>query len=166
MTSSPTLARMIGALLRIPFQATVTRVYQRLGEAGYTDLRPAHFAVLQNVRPEGLHVTELADLAQMTRQSMGALVDYVEECGYVERVTDPGDGRAWLIRLTEKGRDVEQVARSALAELESEWAAALGEERFAALYSTLSDLVALVDTSVGEENDSLTHDSSHAIRVL
>lgn len=145
MTSSPSLTRMIGALLRIPFQATVKRVYQRLLEAGYTDLRPAHFAVLQNLRTEGLHVTELADLAQMTRQSMGALVDYVEERGYVERISDPGDGRAWLVRLTEKGLDVEQVARSALAELESEWAGALGEERFAALYSTLSDLVAIVE---------------------
>lgn len=155
MTSSPSLTRMIGALLRIPFQATVQRVYQRLNEAGYTDLRPAHFAVLQNLRPEGVHVTELANLAQMTRQSMGALVDYVEDRGYVERIVDPGDGRAWLVRLTEKGREVEQIARSALAELEFEWAHALGADRYAALYSTLRDIVAIVEhTSVSEGKDS------------
>lgn len=136
---------MIGALLRIPFQATVERVYQRLKEAGYTDLRPTHFAVLQQMRPEGLHVTELADLAQMTRQSMGALVGYLEERGYVERIADPHDKRAWLIRLTARGHAVEQVARAALAELETEWASALGEKRFAALYSTLRDLVAVFE---------------------
>lgn len=136
---------MIGALLRIPFQATVERVYQRLKEAGYTDLRPTHFAVLQQMRPEGLHVTELADLAQMTRQSMGALVGYLEERGYVERIADPHDKRAWLIRLTARGHAVELVARAALAELETEWASALGEKRFAALYSTLRDLVAVFE---------------------
>ena len=138
-------ARMIGALLRIPFQATVERVYQRLNEAGYTDLRPTHFAVLQQMRPEGLHVTELADLAQMTRQSMGALVGYLEERGYVERVADSHDRRAWLIRLTAQGYAVEQVARAALAELEAEWANTLGEKRFATLYDTLRDLVAVFE---------------------
>jgi DNA-binding MarR family transcriptional regulator len=137
--------RMIGALLRIPFQATVERVYQRLKEAGYTDLRPTHFAVLQQMRPEGLHVTELADLAQMTRQSMGALVGYLEERGYVERIADPSDRRAWLIRLTAQGYAVEEVARAALAELEAEWTSALGEKRFKTLYSTLRDLVAVFE---------------------
>lgn len=136
---------MIGALLRIPFQATVERVYQRLKAAGYTDLRPTHFAVLQQMHPEGLHVTELADLAQMTRQSMGALVGYLEERGYVERVADADDKRAWLIRQTARGYAVEQVARAALAELESEWASALGEKRFAALYGMLSELVADIE---------------------
>ncbi len=137
--------RMIGALLRIPFQATVERVYQRLLEAGYTDLRPTHFALLQQLRPEGMRVTELARLAQMTKQSMGALVDYAEERGYVERVADPTDRRAWLVRMTPRGYDVERIARSALADLESEWAHHLGHERFAALRSSLQDLVGYVE---------------------
>ena len=145
MTSAQSQPRMIGALLRIPFQATVARVHQRLREAGYTDLRPTHFALLQHLRPEGMHVSELAHLAQMTRQSMGALVDYMEEQGYIERVADPDDRRAWLVRLTERGREVERIARKALAEMEAEWTHALGEERFAALASTLRDLVALVE---------------------
>jgi len=145
MESIPPLPRMIGALLRIPFQETVARVYQRLMEAGYTDLRPTHFALLQQLRPEGLRVTKLASLAQMTKQSMSALVDYVEERGYIERVADPSDGRAWLVRLTPRGREVEQVARAAIGELESEWAQYLGNERFAALRSTLQDLVSFVE---------------------
>lgn len=151
MASAQPLPRMIGALLRIPFQMTVERVHQRLIEAGYTDLRPTHFALLQQLRPEGLHVSELAHLAQMTRQSMGALVDYVEQCGYVERVVDPSDGRAWLIRLTARGYEVERIARLALAELETEWARALGEERFATLYGSLRDLVALVERRTEDE---------------
>jgi DNA-binding MarR family transcriptional regulator len=76
---------------------------------------------------------------------MGALVDYAEERGYVERAPDPRDGRAWLVRLTPRGRDVERVARSAIAELEDERADALGKERFAALRVTLQDLVAVIE---------------------
>jgi DNA-binding MarR family transcriptional regulator len=102
--------------------------------------------LLQQLHPEGLRVTELASLAQMTKQSMGALVDYLEELGYIERVADPSDGRAWLIRLTPRGREVEQVARAAIAELETEWAQYLGNERFATLYSALQDLVAFVES--------------------
>lgn len=146
MNNALPLPRMMGALLRIPFQQTVARVYQRLREAGYTDLRPAHFAVMQHLRPEGVRVTELAHRAQMTKQSMGALVDYAEERGYVERTPDPGDGRAWLIRLTPRGREVEQIARAAIGELEAEWAQHLGEERFATLYSALQDLVSFVES--------------------
>nr|BBH92075.1 MarR family transcriptional regulator [Thermogemmatispora argillosa] len=140
------LPRMIGALLRIPFQQTVARVYQRLIEAGYTDLRPTHFVLLQQLRPEGMRVTELARLAQVTKQSMGALVDYLEERGYIERVPDPKDGRARLVRLTARGRAVEQIARAAIGELEAEWAQYLGNERFAALRSALQDLVSLIES--------------------
>ncbi|MEO6891204.1 MAG: MarR family transcriptional regulator [Ktedonobacteraceae bacterium] len=146
MESIEPLPQMIGALLRIPFQQTVARVYQRLIEVGYTDLRPTHFALLQQLRPEGLRVTELASLAQMTEQSMGALVEYVEERGYIERVTDPSDGRAWLVRLTPRGREVERVARAAIGELETEWTQYLGDERFAALRSALQDLVAFIES--------------------
>lgn len=146
MNNALPLPRMMGALLRIPFQQTVARVYQRLREAGYTDLRPAHFAVMQHLRPEGVRVTELAHRAQMTKQSMGALVDYAEERGYVERTPDPGDGRAWLIRLTPRGREVEQIARAAIGELEAEWAQYLGDERFATLHSALQDLVSFVES--------------------
>ncbi|WP_052889398.1 MarR family winged helix-turn-helix transcriptional regulator [Thermogemmatispora carboxidivorans] len=146
MESIQPLPRMIGALLRIPFQQTVARVYQRLTEAGYTDLRPTHFVLLQQLRPEGMRVTELASLAQMTKQSMGAIVDYVEERGYIERIPDPRDGRARLVRLTPRGREVERVARAAIAELESEWAQYLGHERFAALRSALQDLVTFIES--------------------
>lgn len=144
-TTAP-LPRMIGALLRIPFQQTVERVFQRLQEEGYTDLRPAHFVVMQHMRPEGVRITELAHRAQMTKQSMGALVDYAEERGYVERTPDPNDGRAWLIRLTPRGRETEQIARAAIGELETEWAQYLGEERFSLLRSTLEDLVTFVES--------------------
>ncbi len=133
--------RLIGALLRIPFQATVRRVHRDLAAAGYADLRPAHFAVFMQLDPAGTRLTELAERAQITKQSMGYLVDYLEARGYLERVPDPADARAKLVRQTERGRAVERLARASLERLEAEWAERLGPERFAGLRETLRDLI-------------------------
>lgn len=133
--------RMIGAMLRIPFQATVSRVYEGLARAGYTDLRPAHFTVFQHLPPQGMRLTELAEKAQITKQSMGYLIDYLEKCGYVRKEVDPGDGRANLILWTEQGKAMGTEARRILRLLEEEWAAYLGEGRFQQLRKTLQDLI-------------------------
>ena len=47
--------RMIGALLRVPFQAINTRIAEGLVAVGYTDLRPAHFAVFQHIWGSSAH---------------------------------------------------------------------------------------------------------------
>ncbi len=134
---------MIGALLRVPFQAIMTRIAEGLVALGYTDLRPAHFAVFQHMLPRGRRLTELAELAQMTKQSMGFLVDYLEERGYVKREPDPLDRRAKIVCYTDKGRDVEKRARELIQGIESEWAQSVGEERFQQFRQTLKDIVTL-----------------------
>jgi len=140
---------MLGALLRIPFQAIVARIHAGLQARGYDDLRPAHFVVFQLIHPEGSRVTELAELAQITKQSMGDLVDHVERCGYMERVPDARDGRAKVVRLTERGRALDQAAREILGQLEAEWAAGLGGDRMAQLKQTLTDVIELIEAADG-----------------
>ena len=93
----------IGILLRGPYQAIVRRIADELAEAGFDDIRPAHTAVFQHIKADGSRLSELAQRAQLTKQSMGYLVDYLEERGYVERRPDPTDRRASLILLTERG---------------------------------------------------------------
>lgn len=136
--------RLIGALLRIPFEAVNLRVNEALGAAGYGDIRPAHQTVFQHLGAGGARVTALAERAQITKQSMGALVDYLEQRGYVERVPDPTDGRASIVRHTERGRAVERTARAAIAQVEAEWAASLGEDRLRELRQILRDLGAIL----------------------
>lgn len=135
--------RMIGALLRIPFQATTAWVYDGLVAAGYDDLSPAQLSVFQHMPPGGIRLTDLAEAAQITKQSMGYLVDHLERRGYVERVPDPADRRAKIVRLTDRGRDVETVARGVLRDVEAEWTNHLGVARMEALRSALADLVRL-----------------------
>lgn len=141
--------QLIGALLRVPFQATVARVHADLAAAGYTDLRPAHFVPFQHLQTGGSRITELGERAQMTKQSMGYLVDYLEERGYVERAPDPSDARAKLVRLTDRGRVIERLARASLERLIDEWATALGADRMRQLHETLEELGGLVERTSG-----------------
>jgi DNA-binding MarR family transcriptional regulator len=130
----------VGVLLRVPFQEVVERVSAGLAEAGFDDLRPAHTAVFQHISAEGSRLTDLADRAQMTKQSMGYLVDYLEERGYIERRPDPTDRRAALVCLTDRGWAQVRTALAIIAAVEAEWARALGPSRMEQLRELLSEL--------------------------
>lgn len=136
--------RMIGALLRIPREAALRQVLMGLAAAGFGDVRPATFTVFQHMPPEGIRLTALADAALMTKQSMGYLVDDLESLGYVERVPDPADRRAKLIRLTARGQQVDQAVREVIRQIESEWAARMGESDYLRLVQLLRSLIAIL----------------------
>lgn len=58
-----------------------------------------------------MSASELAIPPDMTEPSMGYLIEYLEHHGYVERVSDPSDGRAHLARLTSRGWEMSQTGR-------------------------------------------------------
>ncbi len=145
MADDKRIERMIGSFLRIPFEALNQRIFEALAACGYDDIRGAHFIVFQHMQLEGIRATTLAELAQITKQSMGALVDYLAERGYVERVPDPLDGRARIIRFTERGWAVHRIANETVREVEAEWARQLGPEQFAQLRDLLQQLVLIVE---------------------
>jgi len=53
--------------------------------------------------PEGLKMNELSRMLMVTGGNVTAIVDQLEKEGLVERVAEPADRRAWLIRLTSTG---------------------------------------------------------------
>jgi DNA-binding MarR family transcriptional regulator len=130
----------LGILLRDPFQEVVRRVSVGLAEAGFDDLRPAHTAVFQHIEAGGSRLTDLAERAQITKQSMGYLIDYLEQHGYLERRPDPTDRRAALISLTDRGWEQVRAALRIIARVEEEWATGLGEPRMQQLRELLGDL--------------------------
>ena len=135
----------IAELLHGPFQILVDELHEGLAEAGYPDIRPAHGNVFGHIRKEGSRLTELAARAQLTKQTMGYLVDYLEERGYVERRPDPDDRRAKIICLTDEGREVTGVAREIIGRIETRWAELLGEDRMDRLRELLRELNALAE---------------------
>jgi DNA-binding MarR family transcriptional regulator len=111
--------------------------------ARFGDLRPAHVQVLGGGPIDGLRVTELAERAAMTKQSMHELVVHLERCGYVRREPDPADSRARLVRLTDRGRLLQETAHAASARLHLRWREQVGVDRFDVLWATLQELAGL-----------------------
>ncbi|MFD4462121.1 MarR family winged helix-turn-helix transcriptional regulator [Nocardia sp. NPDC058480] len=109
-----------------------------------TDLRPAHYPVFRYLAPGGSRVTELAEAAGMTQQSMGELVTHLEKSGYVERTSDPADRRARLILLTARGRDAVALGGQLLARIEQTIAAELGADSVVVLRNALARLPAVI----------------------
>ncbi len=111
-------------------------------EAGYTDLSRAHVLLFRWPTIDGLRPSELAARNQLSRQSINDLLSDLEKRGYLERTLDPTDGRARIVRLTERGWDLTQVISDASFATESEWARVVGDARFYKFRETLSELVA------------------------
>ena len=141
MTVNQNKPQLLGALFRIPFQTLDIRIEEGLIAAGYADLRPAYFEVFRYIKPKGSRSTELAEQARITKQSMGYLVDHLESQGYVERISDSQDRRAKIVRLTERGQQVEQTARQIILQVEAEWTTLLGEEAMRQLRQKLESLI-------------------------
>jgi DNA-binding MarR family transcriptional regulator len=130
---------LLGSLLRIANQALSERVVRWLADSGHGDVQLAHLAVTQPLwdAPEGLRLTALARSARITKQSMGALVEHLEEAGYVERVPDPDDARAVRISLTARGQKFGRAIRAFVRGVEAEWAERIGPRRFDELKAAL-----------------------------
>ena len=135
----------LGLLLFIPYRAMENRVFAALAEAGFDDFTPAQARVMQRIGPEGTRLTELAEAAQVTKQTAGFLVDQLERTGYVRRTPDPTDARARLVRIAERGAAAQPVADAAVAEVEAEWRAHLGERRWGQLREALVRLREVTD---------------------
>jgi DNA-binding MarR family transcriptional regulator len=133
-THRPTL--MI-RLLSVAFDDFREQLEQRLADTPYDDIRISHGCVFGNIDPEGTRLTDLAERARMTKQSVGEVTSDLEQRGYVERVADPSDGRAKIIRLTERGRAAQALGVGLIDELEQEWGERFGADRVAALREAL-----------------------------
>jgi DNA-binding MarR family transcriptional regulator len=134
----------IGLLLYIPYRALEKRVFDELAAAGY-DVTPAQARIFQRIGPNGTRLTELAEAAQVTKQTAGFLVDALERAGYVRRVPDPTDARARLVQITEKGAATIPIAVAVVARIEKEWTEHIGAERMAQLRSSLAMLREITD---------------------
>jgi DNA-binding MarR family transcriptional regulator len=126
-------------------RAAESRVSAAVHRAGYSDITLAQARIAARIAPEGSRLTELADQAQISKQTATHLIDQLERGGYVERTVDPTDGRGRLVRFTEKGLEVIKVARAEESRIDAEWRAHLGERRMRQLREALSLLREITD---------------------
>jgi DNA-binding MarR family transcriptional regulator len=72
-------------------------------------------------------------------------VEQLEANGYVERVPDPADRRARLVRLTPRADRIVTVANAEVDQALSEWSVHVGADRLARMYDVLLDLREITD---------------------
>jgi len=131
---------LIGALLRLPWESVRDRILAGLHEAGFDDVIPAHFNVLQYPGPENRRPSELAAETRMSKQAINYLLAQLEELGYLTREVDPEDQRSKRIRLTERGHAAARTIRKTVREVEAEWERQIGKKRFSQLRELLMEL--------------------------
>jgi DNA-binding MarR family transcriptional regulator len=133
---------LIGLLTDVQRQLA-DELHARLRELGYDEIRPAHGCVFGNMQPHGVRLTDIAERARITKQSVGEIVSNLEKLGYVERIPDPEDKRAKLVRLTPRGQEAQAAARAIFVDIETEWGERIGKNKVADLRAALEELTLL-----------------------
>ncbi len=127
----------IGAMLRVVWHWVRDQLYAGVVAAGYDDLNSAHVGLWRYPGLDGLRPSQLADRVGITKQSVNDLLGHLERHGYLFRVPDSADGRGRVIRLTSKGRRLEQTIYAEAGTAQLRIAEILGPRRFAQLQSSL-----------------------------
>ena len=132
-------------LMFISSRYAEARVYAAMMAQGFDDVTIAQSRLMMGIDEGGTRLTVLAERARVAKQTATALVDRLERAGYVERVPDPTDGRAKLVRLTPRSMAALPFARAEEQRIEDDWEAHLGKRRMRQLRETLTTLRELTD---------------------
>ena len=137
--NSPVAAKdmLIGAMLRVPSDAIHRRIIRDLNAAGFKGISLPHIAVFRFPGPDGVRPGVLAERAGMSKQAMNRLLGSLEDLGYLIRSDAPDEGRARIVRFTDRGHAAWAKALAVLREIEREWQAELGPKDFPQLKELL-----------------------------
>ena len=134
----------LGFLLAKASQRFNELLAERFAAHGFGDVRASYGSVLIPLfERDGLRLGELASAARLSKQAMTGLVKRCEADGLVERARDPGDGRAFNVRLTGRGRALQGVVDRILRELDGELERSLGKQERDALTRALKGVMDL-----------------------
>ena len=137
----PSAKHVTGRIVRLAarFQEAFDEAFRDLG------ITDRDYGVLAPLRRAGspftLTPTELARHKMITSGGMTAALDRLERQGLLERLPNPADRRGSLVRLTERGREVIDVAMERHAAAEQSLVGALEPAQRAALADLLRTLV-------------------------
>ena len=130
----------MGAMMRYAWQGVWRQIFSGVLTAGYEDVNPAHVGLFRHPGLDGQRPSELAEQLQITKQSVNDLLGHLEARGYLTREPDPDDGRARIVRLTPKGRRLQETIHGQARAAEQHIADTLGPSRYRQLQHALEEL--------------------------
>jgi len=138
----------VGAMMRVVWQWVRDQLYAGVAAAGFDDLSAAHVALWRYPGLDGVRPSQLADRVGITKQSVNDLLGHLEQHEYLMRVPDSADGRARVIRLTSKGRRLQETIYAEAGSAQLRIAEILGPRRFTQFHSSLELLTAQLEGSL------------------
>jgi DNA-binding MarR family transcriptional regulator len=145
---------MIGALLRRASQATHRELYARLQAAGFGDLRWAHFTLFGFPGLHGLRPTELAERVGISKQALNALLNDLDDFGYIVRRPAGGrDGRHRVLELTPRGLAFVAAMKEILQDIESDIAEQIGQRQLDRLKTAAATIARLYPEPAPDQLD-------------
>lgn len=122
-------------------------VASRLERRGFPAFRSAHLQLLSAIVPEGMRLADLVAVVGLPKQTVGDLIDDLEDMRMVERFPDPDHGVIKRVRLGPKGRRWAAEVRRGAAATEARWTMRLGPKKMKSLRALLEELAETVETS-------------------
>ena len=126
----------------LAFQTYQHELGAALAAAGYPDLRPADSSLVRYLyQRDGVRVTELARLLDISKQAASQHVASFVKRGYGVHEPSPDDRREKLVRLTDRGRGARAVAIAFADQIEVELTSELGADDVRGLRRAIDHLV-------------------------
>lgn len=125
------VSRNFGFLLNDVARLMRTVYDRRIRELGLT--RAQWWVLTHLFRSDGITQTELAEVLEIEKATLGRLLDRLQAKGWVRRTHDARDRRIWRVRLTKEVEPALRTMRAIAAELRRDALAGLSaaeRERF------------------------------------
>jgi DNA-binding MarR family transcriptional regulator len=129
-------------------RVAVLRLSRRLRKHDLAGLTPSQLSTLSSVGKCGpVRLGDLAATERIAPSTLTRLVNVLEERGYLSRQPAPGDARAFLVTVTDSGREVLERIRAEATNLLTDILTKLPADQLAALEAALPALEHLADAS-------------------
>jgi len=130
-------------MLRIAWEQLYRELFDAVRDAGFADLREVHRPMVRYPPIDGLRPSQLAERLELSKQAVNDLLRDFESMGLITLERDPADGRARIIRFTDRGWHCYETAWAASHRIGERWAAEIGEERYGAFAAGLEAILGL-----------------------
>jgi DNA-binding MarR family transcriptional regulator len=132
----------LATLLLAGFTAMVDGVVAELDRRGHPGVTASHEFALQAIDVGALNAAELGRALGVSRQAAAKSIVALEQLGYVERQSDPSDGRQKQLIITDHGYEMVRIGAAAFDQIRARWSKQLGRAQLELIESSLRALVA------------------------
>ncbi len=120
------------------FRRLIDDLHRELAAQGHGAARPIHGFALQAIGPEGVSISELGRRLGVSKQAAARTAKSLESGGYVTRHPGIDDGRAVLLKRTERAEKMLALSARFFEVQMREWRNVLGQDRFDTMVESLA----------------------------